>query len=128
VYASSAARYEHSFRDIADSVKIAGRQDRQANIFKLVQDWLRNCQHRWLLVLDNVDDAGFLLDSPAADSKTTCKPLREYLPHGERGSILVTTRNRVAALELVEAQCYCGGADGQAERTCAIEEEARITG
>ncbi|KAI4940765.1 hypothetical protein J4E91_011252 [Alternaria rosae] len=30
------------------------------------------------------------------------KPLREYLPHCERGSILVTTRNREAALKLVE--------------------------
>jgi hypothetical protein len=102
VYASNAARFEQSFREIADSVKIAGRQDPQANILELVHDWLRGYKHRWLLVLDNVDDARFLLDRPAATSKMASKPLRAYLPHCERGSILVTTRNMEAALELVD--------------------------
>jgi tetratricopeptide (TPR) repeat protein len=102
VYASNAARFEQSFRDIADSVKLAGRQDTQANIFKLVHDWLRACKNRWLLVLDNVDDARFLVDRPAADLKTGARPLREYLPRCEHGSVVVTTRNRQAALKLVE--------------------------
>ena len=103
VYASSAARYEQSFRDIADAIKIVGRQDLQTNIFKLVHDWLRDSKQRWLLVLDNVDDARFLLDRPAAstNANTASKPLREYLPHCQRGSILVTTRNKAAALNLV---------------------------
>jgi hypothetical protein len=65
VHASNAARFEQSFRKIADSVKITGRQDPQANVFKLVHDWLRECKQKWLLVLDNVDDARFLLDNPA---------------------------------------------------------------
>jgi tetratricopeptide (TPR) repeat protein len=52
-------------------------------------------------VLDNVDDARFLLENPATQSKTVSQPLREYLPHCERGSILVTTRNKEAALKLV---------------------------
>jgi hypothetical protein len=102
VHASNAARYEQSLCDIADSVKIAGRQDPQANIFKLVHDWLRGCKHRWLLVLDNVDDARFLLDRPDANPKAVSRPLREYLPYCEHGSILVTTRNKEAALKLVE--------------------------
>jgi tetratricopeptide (TPR) repeat protein len=102
VHASNAARFEQSYRDIAGCVKIAGRQDPQANIFELVHDWLRDCKHRWLVVLDNVDDARFLLDRPATNSAAGRKPLREYLPHCERGSILVTTRNAEAAIELVE--------------------------
>jgi hypothetical protein len=109
VYASNAARFEQSYRDIADRVKIDGRRDPQANIFKLVHDWLYDCKQRWLLVLDNVDDARFLLGSQANDdgqSQTTNaqairKPLREYLPHCGRGSILVTTRNKEAARKLV---------------------------
>ncbi|KAI4940763.1 hypothetical protein J4E91_011250 [Alternaria rosae] len=102
VHASNAARFEQSFRDIADRVKIAGRRDPQANIYKLVHGWLCDCKQRWLLVLDNLDDARFLLDNPATQSKTVSQPLREYLPHCERGSILVTTRNKMAALKLVE--------------------------
>jgi Flp pilus assembly protein TadD len=102
VHASNAARFEQSFGKIADSVKITGREDPQANIFKLVHDWLRGCKHRWLLVLDNVDDVRFLLDCPTASPKTSSEPLCAYLPHCERGSILVTTRNKEAARKLVE--------------------------
>ncbi|KAH8701324.1 hypothetical protein GQ44DRAFT_753515 [Phaeosphaeriaceae sp. PMI808] len=101
VHASNATRFEQGFRNIADCVKIAGRQNPHANIFKLVHDWLRDCKQRWLLVLDNVDDARFL-NNQATDSKTASQPLREYLPHCERGSILLTTRNKEAALKLVE--------------------------
>lgn len=110
VHASSVARFEQSFRDIADRVNVFGRQDPQANIFKLMHDWLCDCKQRWLLVLDNVDDPRFFLsgqgngDSQGQTTNTQVvqKPLREYLPHCERGSILVTTRNKEAAIQLVE--------------------------
>jgi hypothetical protein len=108
VHASNAARFEQSFRDIADRAKIAGRRDPQANIFRLVHDWLCDCKQRWLLVLDNVDNARFLLDvradrdGQAANATGGGRPLREYLPHCERGSILVTTRSKEAALKLAE--------------------------
>ncbi|KAH7389980.1 P-loop containing nucleoside triphosphate hydrolase protein [Pyrenochaeta sp. MPI-SDFR-AT-0127] len=110
VHASNAARFEQSFRDIADCVKILGRQDSQANIFKLVHDWLRDSKHRWFLILDNVDDASYLqpTDSnrsqPMDKSRTADRPLREYLPHCEHGSILITTRNKAAGLKLVETR------------------------
>jgi tetratricopeptide (TPR) repeat protein len=110
VHASNVARFEQSYRDIADRVKITGRRDPQANIFKLVHDWLCDCKQRWLLVLDNVDDARFLLggqakvdgQDPSSNAPVIQKPLREYLPHCKRGSILVTTRNTQAARSLVE--------------------------
>ena len=108
VHASNAARFEQSYRDIADCVKIAGRLDPKANIFKLVHDWLRGSKSRWLLVLDNVDDAGFLFNTSvsgqggAADSSSTVRSMREYLPQSESGSILITTRSKEAALKLVD--------------------------
>ncbi|PVH91625.1 hypothetical protein DM02DRAFT_722341, partial [Periconia macrospinosa] len=108
VHASNAARFEQSYRDIAGRVKISGRQDPKVNIFQLVHDWLCSSKDRWLLVLDNVDDARFLLDVPMAqrdeapDSRSAPKPLRSYIPHSEHGSVLVTTRNQDAALKLVE--------------------------
>ncbi|KAF2688898.1 TPR-like protein [Lentithecium fluviatile CBS 122367] len=109
LHASNAARFEQSYRDIADCVRIAGRLNPKANIFKLVHDWLHGSKERWLLVLDNVDDGRFLFDSqangqgqPADGSRTAFRPLRTYLPRCERGSILITTRNKEAALTLVE--------------------------
>ncbi|KAF2008328.1 putative kinesin [Aaosphaeria arxii CBS 175.79] len=101
-HASNAARLEQSFYDIADRVRIVGRQDSQANIFKLVHDWLCDSKQPWLLVLDNVDDASFLLEAQPASSKTAARPLREYLPHCEHGSMLITSRSKEAARKLVE--------------------------
>ncbi|KAF2463408.1 TPR-like protein [Lindgomyces ingoldianus] len=110
VHASNAARFEQSYRDIADSAKIPGRQNPKANIFKLLHDWLRDSQGRWILILDNLDDARFLVDaqvngqSESDESWGASKPLRDYLPKSQNGVILITSRNREAALELVE-QC-----------------------
>ncbi|KAH8723847.1 P-loop containing nucleoside triphosphate hydrolase protein [Phaeosphaeriaceae sp. PMI808] len=108
VHASNAARFEQSFRDIADRVKIAGRDKAQTNIVKLVHDWLHDKKRKWLLILDNVDDARFLLDTQinrqgqADGSNNAARPLRDYLPNCEGGSILITSRNKEAALKLVE--------------------------
>jgi hypothetical protein len=111
VHASNAARFEQSYRDIADRVKIFGRKDPKADIFKLVHDWLCSSKDWWLLVLDNVDDARCLVEVPvaqrdeAANLRSAPKPLRSYIPNSERGSVLVTTRSQDAALKLVEKRC-----------------------
>jgi hypothetical protein len=111
VHASNAARFEQSFRDIADRVKIPGRQSPTANIFQLVHDWL--CDERkgkWALILDNVDDAGFLVEArrTGQDGQTSSiesgnpRSLVLYLPQCLHGSILITTRSEDEALKLVE--------------------------
>jgi hypothetical protein len=111
VHASNAARFEQSYRDIASYIKISGRRNPKANIFELVQDWLRNERKRkWILILDNVDDASFLLEaqSTAQDGQQSnlkgrnLQPLVSYLPQCQNGSILITTRSRNVALKLVE--------------------------
>ena len=110
VHASNATRFEQSFRDIADTVKIFGRQNPKANIFKLVHDWLHEGKSgKWILILDNVDDARFLLDShldtqgkAGSPGGTALRPLRYYLPQSPSGSILITSRSKDAALKLVE--------------------------
>ncbi|KAF4631476.1 hypothetical protein G7Y89_g6649 [Cudoniella acicularis] len=111
VHASNAARFEQSFREIANSVKISGRQNQQANIFQLVHDWLRDDRKgKWVLILDNVDNASFLVEarSTSQDGQTNgidygnSRPLVSYLPQCLNGSILITTRSKNAALKLVE--------------------------
>jgi hypothetical protein len=111
VHASNAARFEQSFHDIADCVKIAEQRDPQANVFKLVHDWLWGSKGQWLLVLDNLDNARYLFEAPiigraqhSDDSRTASRPLHRYLPQCERGSILVTSRNKDTALKLVDEQ------------------------
>ncbi|OBT39371.1 hypothetical protein VE00_10239 [Pseudogymnoascus sp. WSF 3629] len=111
VHASNAARFEQSFRDIANCIKLSGRQNPKANIFQLVRDWLCNDRKgEWVLILDNVDDASFLVEAQSAlqDGQTngidsgSLQPLVSYLPHCPNGSILITTRSRNTALKLVE--------------------------
>ena len=75
-----------------------------------MHDWLRDGkQGKWVLILDNIDDARFLLDGhhdiqgqPGDLDSRTSRPLREYLPQSQYGSILITSRNSEAALKLVE--------------------------
>ncbi|KAK3613079.1 hypothetical protein LTR22_028314, partial [Elasticomyces elasticus] len=60
--------------------------------------WLRDERKgRWLIVLDNADEAGFLIER---DSRTG-RVLFGSLPACEHGSVLITTRSETAALRLV---------------------------
>jgi tetratricopeptide (TPR) repeat protein len=111
VHASNAARFEQSCREIADRAKIPERRSPKADIFKLVHDWLCDEEKgRWVLILDNVDDARFLVEAPVTsqeaqagglDSKFT-QSLWTNVPPSQNGSILITTRTRIAASKLVE--------------------------
>lgn len=86
-------------------MKIPGRQDPQANIFELVENWLGNGRRgRWILLLDNIDDPEFLRKAPATRSLTNAstKPLLEYIPRGLHGSVIITSRTREVALNLVD--------------------------
>ncbi|KAJ5335690.1 uncharacterized protein N7506_005626 [Penicillium brevicompactum] len=74
-----------SFRDIADQVKIPGRQDAKVNIFKLLQDEKIG---NWICILDNINDDQLLCPVPVAGKEdpisgvtnTSTKPLLEYIP------------------------------------------------
>ena len=103
IHASSAARLEQSVRDIADLLKIYGRKDRKADVLKLLRNWLRDeSKGRWLVVLDNVDNADFLLELPAISSEgPTAQRRIDYIPSCEHGSVLITTRSKSEALKLV---------------------------
>ena len=109
VHASNVARFEQGYREIAEQAKIPDRSKPKIDIFKLVYDWLCDEKSKWILILDNVDDAGFLLDTQGPNhgqlgglDNMNSRPLREYLPPSQNGSILITSRSREAALSLVE--------------------------
>lgn len=52
--------------------------------------------------MDNADDTSFLVDSPGADNDSKTHSLFKCLPECKHGSILVTSRSKRAALQLVE--------------------------
>jgi hypothetical protein len=100
VHASSAARFEEGYRDIAERVKIAGWDNPEANILRLVNNWLRDeASGRWFMVIDKADDASVFLrpvdEGKVGDNSNKAalsKDLSEYLPQSQHGSTLVTSR------------------------------------
>ena len=87
---------------------IPGIADPKADILRLVCDWLNDeANGRWLVILDNADDANlFFNQTSTEDSEATSvhAPLARYLPQTPNGSILITSRNRLAAFKLVGDQ------------------------
>ncbi|KAJ6103649.1 hypothetical protein N7486_003871 [Penicillium sp. IBT 16267x] len=95
----NATRFEQSFRDIAELAKIFGRKD--------PTDAKRG---RWLLILDNIDDDGFLRQPSVTGqqslevglSNPSIKPLLEFLPRSPNGLIIIISRNREIALKIID--------------------------
>jgi tetratricopeptide (TPR) repeat protein len=110
VYASNAARFEQSVRDNLDQLKVHRRQDPKENVFQLLHNWLSVASNGpWLIVLDNADDARVLLEGSkigeqagvATTSIQHTKARLEYLPQCDHGAVLVTSRTKEVAKELV---------------------------
>ncbi|GES66729.1 hypothetical protein ATETN484_0017002200 [Aspergillus terreus] len=92
------ARFEQGYQEIASIGAVPGRDNPKADTIQLVYEWLRDERNgAWLMVLDNVDDEHFFnLDHPRGK-----RPLVNFLPQVSHGSILLTSRNRLAARNLV---------------------------
>jgi tetratricopeptide (TPR) repeat protein len=111
IHASSAARLEQSIRKTLDDLRVPKRADKTANAFQLLRDWLANSENgKWLLILDNVDDAQYLLEPSSAPEQGTDaahygpgqERILDYLPVSSLGSILLTSRTTDSALKIVE--------------------------
>ena len=111
IHASNVGRFEESLRDLADRAGIRGHQDRNANMFQLVGNWLRDEKiGKWIIVLDNVDDDELLrkpfvtctaAQADGQNNASTQPPLR-YLLQSSNGSIIVTSRNKGVALDITD--------------------------
>jgi tetratricopeptide (TPR) repeat protein len=104
VHASTRARFEEAYRDIADRLQLPGRSDPKANVLRLVRNWLQDeANGTWLLILDNADDVNVFYHKQAHASDRSVSPLTslaEYVPQCRNGSILITSRNKDAAARL----------------------------
>ncbi|KAK6444220.1 hypothetical protein FP744_10000468 [Trichoderma asperellum] len=92
VPAMEATGFENAYRKIGQSLGVAGIDEDSADVKTLVKAALsRNDAGAWLLIVDNADDTDLV-----------CGPtgLLRSLPFSRMGSILFTTRNHQAAVEL----------------------------
>ena len=109
VHASTVARFEEGYRAIANTVKIPGRNDPNADVLQLVKSWMCNKSNgKWVMILDNADDVSIFYnvrnrrkETQLGNSGGTIAPLlAAYLPESPNGSILVTTRDEDTACRL----------------------------
>jgi hypothetical protein len=99
IHASNTARFEQGYQQIATVAEIRRRDDPKINILQLVYQWLCDPRNgRWLMVLDNADDDGIFF---SGNTSNEWEPLMSFLPQAAHGSILITSRNGLAARNLV---------------------------
>ena len=94
VFAASSARFEQSYIDIASQADLKTSETLSA--LQAVHRWLSHEQQDWTLILDNLDSYRMLIESSSNE-----KTLMDYLPITDAGTIVVTSRSRAAASDLV---------------------------
>ncbi|KAK2016325.1 hypothetical protein LZ32DRAFT_645162 [Colletotrichum eremochloae] len=107
VHASNIVRFRQAYSFIAQECEIPGCDDPKADVLSLVKAWLERNRGRWVMILDNADDTEvFFPTQPEQSSASLNQEKRQgsymgcYIPECGHGSILVTSRNKQAALRL----------------------------
>ncbi|PVH68527.1 hypothetical protein DL98DRAFT_542347 [Cadophora sp. DSE1049] len=100
VPAVDSTSFEQAYRNIGRKLQIDGIEEDNADVKSLVKAALSHRAGRWLLVVDNADDLELLYGITAANDSVIGPSLARYLPFSEKGSILFTTRNEIAAKNL----------------------------
>ncbi|KAH8698463.1 hypothetical protein BGW36DRAFT_448418 [Talaromyces proteolyticus] len=99
IHASDTVRFEQGYREIASVAEIPERSDPKTDIFQLVNKWLGDERNgHWVMVLDNADNHNIFFDVSGGNTPLS---LASYLPQVSHGSILITSRNKMAARNLV---------------------------
>ncbi|KAL1607816.1 hypothetical protein SLS60_002754 [Paraconiothyrium brasiliense] len=97
VPAISRESFEQAYREIGGRLCTPGIANNNADVKQLVKAQLSDeSRGQWLMVVDNADDDDVLFGG--ADR------LIDWLPHSRKGSILFTTRTRIAAIKLAERE------------------------
>jgi tetratricopeptide (TPR) repeat protein len=102
VDAENITTMEEDYREIARISRIKGASDKDAEVFGLVSDWLRNeANGTWVMVLDNADDKEvFTSRPPKYRNSDRSKQIREFIPQSSNGTVLVTSRSRDVAFQI----------------------------
>ncbi|TGJ83479.1 hypothetical protein E0Z10_g5315 [Xylaria hypoxylon] len=84
--------FENAYRKIGQELEVKGIDEDKADIKLLVREALNNeSAGRWLMIIDNADDIELFFSNAS---------LSEYLPSSYKGSILFTTRDHKATIDL----------------------------
>ncbi|KAH6652260.1 hypothetical protein BKA67DRAFT_573430 [Truncatella angustata] len=82
--------FENAYREIGEVLGTSGMDNDKADIKALVRRALEKSVTNWLLIIDNIDNIGLLVEGG----------LQDCIPFNRKGSILFTTRNHEVAVRL----------------------------
>ncbi|PVH69399.1 TPR-like protein [Cadophora sp. DSE1049] len=99
--ATSTESLHQAYLDVARQLGIAGCEDIQADVKRLVKDHLsKESAGHWLLVFDNADDINMWTGQ--VESKPGSERLIDHLPKSKYGCVLFTSRDRKTAVKLAQ--------------------------
>ncbi|CAH0036183.1 unnamed protein product [Clonostachys rhizophaga] len=107
VHASSTQRFRQAFASIAQALEIPGFDNPKHDSLLLVRNWLMEKTHgEWIMIIDNADDVELFFGQPPETVSDITEPenLAQYLPECPHGSLLITTRNKQAAVRLTKGR------------------------
>ncbi|KAJ4253862.1 hypothetical protein NW762_010258 [Fusarium torreyae] len=97
--AATIARFEQSLGRIASECGLVSGTGTETDVPEIVTQWLEShLNGRWLMIIDNVDDTDVFFEGKTRSGKT----MSECIPHCAHGSLLVTTRSREAAFDVLK--------------------------
>ncbi|KAI0191514.1 hypothetical protein EV127DRAFT_428547 [Xylaria flabelliformis] len=103
VHASNTDRFRQAYAEIAEKCQVPGYDDPKADVLLLVKKWLEEKhQGRWLMVIDNADDAQLFCRPAKLTNTDGQKYLGQYIPECSQGTVLITTRNKQVGLQLIK--------------------------
>ncbi|PVH69398.1 HET-domain-containing protein [Cadophora sp. DSE1049] len=99
--ATNTESLHQAYLNVARQLGIAGCEDTQVDVKRLVKDHLsKESAGQWLLVFDNADDINMWTGQ--VESKPGSEHLIDYLPKSKYGCVLFTSRDRKTAVKLAQ--------------------------
>ncbi|PYH97579.1 kinesin [Aspergillus ellipticus CBS 707.79] len=110
IHANTIDRFKKGYDDILNECGIGDQDGKENSKLLLVRKWLEKQCKRWLLIIDNADQASLFTSgnhltqsiSKAATPSEENQSILEYIPESSYGSVLITTRNRAAGVKFTK--------------------------
>ncbi|EAA27130.1 hypothetical protein NCU03477 [Neurospora crassa OR74A] len=104
IYARTRDLFITGYREIAEKLGLLpDPSEADETVLLAVRDWC-NENKQWLMILDNADDATIFMNTTTSEcgasedgSAIKGKPLSEFLPCGQTGNLLITSRDKAVA-------------------------------
>jgi len=99
VHSDSYTRFSRDYREIANRAQLPKNPVAEEELLFEIRKWLESpTSGPWVMILDNADNLLEMFPPVSEDKKPV--GLSKFLPQGSKGTILITTRDRVVASRL----------------------------